>query len=106
MSVHNFSSPYLLFKLLMAKSLIIKLYALISLLTVSNCVSLAHTLLLGKAERIICTLNDCVRSLLLHVGMPDSYWVEALSTVTHLLNRRPCQTTGALTAIARCTTVL
>jgi transposase InsO family protein len=51
----------------------------------------------GKAERIIRTLNDCIRSPLLHAGMSGLYWVEALSTATHLLNRRSCQTTGALT---------
>jgi len=27
----------------------------------------------GKAEHIICTLNDCVRSLLIHAGMPIEY---------------------------------
>lgn len=51
----------------------------------------------GKAERIIRTLNDCVRSLLFHASMPGTFWVEAHSTATHLLNRRPCQHTGALT---------
>ena len=51
----------------------------------------------GKAERIIRTLNDCVRSLLLHAGLPPSYWVEALLTATHLINRRPCRTSGRST---------
>ena len=51
----------------------------------------------GKAERIIRTLNDCVRSLLIHAGLPDAYWVEALSTATHLLNRRPCRASGQTT---------
>ena len=36
----------------------------------------------GTAERIIRTLNDCVRSMLLHAGMPPSFWVEALATMT------------------------
>lgn len=45
----------------------------------------------GKAERVIHTLNDCVRSLLLHANMPLVFWVEALSTATYLLNLRPCQ---------------
>jgi histone deacetylase 1/2 len=40
----------------------------------------------GKAERIIRTLNDCIRSLLLHAGMPIEYWEEALSIATHLIN--------------------
>lgn len=51
----------------------------------------------GKAERILRTLNDCVRSLLIHAGMPFAYWVEALATATHLLNRRHCQTSGTVT---------
>ena len=55
----------------------------------------------GTAERIIRTLNDCVRSLLLHAGMPPSFWAEALSTATHLLNRRPCQATGPSTPFQR-----
>lgn len=51
----------------------------------------------GTTERIIRTLNDCVRSLLLHAGMPPSFWVEALATAMHLLNRRLCQATGSST---------
>ena len=51
----------------------------------------------GKAERIIRTLNDCVPSLLIHAGLPDAYWVEALSTATHLLNRRPCRASVQMT---------
>jgi histone deacetylase 1/2 len=43
----------------------------------------------GKAERILRTLNDCVRSLLLHASMPPKFWAEALNTATHLINRRP-----------------
>jgi histone deacetylase 1/2 len=27
--------------------------------------------------------------------MPGAYWVEALSTATHLINRRPCQASGS-----------
>jgi transposase InsO family protein len=43
----------------------------------------------GKAERMLRTLNNVVRTLLFHVAMPPSYWVEALSTVVFLINRRP-----------------
>jgi transposase InsO family protein len=31
----------------------------------------------GKAERIICTINDCLRTLLIHNGAPTSFWAEA-----------------------------
>ena len=51
----------------------------------------------GKAKRIIRTLNDCVHSLLLNVGMPRTFWVEALNTATHLINRRPYQSSGSIT---------
>lgn len=55
----------------------------------------------GKAERILRTLNDCVRCLLLHAGIPESFWVKALATATHLLNRRPCQASGTATPFER-----
>jgi hypothetical protein len=35
----------------------------------------------GKAERIIRSINNVVRSLLFQASMPPSYWVEALLTV-------------------------
>ena len=44
----------------------------------------------GKAERILRTLNDGVRTLLIHASMPYPWWAEALATSTYLLNRRPC----------------
>jgi len=49
----------------------------------------------GKAERILRTLNDCVRTLLIHSGAEYTFWAEALSTATHLINRRPCRATGS-----------
>ena len=45
----------------------------------------------GKAERLIRTTNDIVRSLLLQASLPPPFWVEALHTATHLLNLRPCR---------------
>jgi histone deacetylase 1/2 len=42
----------------------------------------------GKAERILRTLNNSVRTLL-HASMPPSYWAEALAAACYLLNRRP-----------------
>ena len=51
----------------------------------------------GKAERIIRTINDCVRSLLCHANMLVTFWVEALATATHLINRRPCQSSAPIT---------
>jgi len=43
----------------------------------------------GKAERILRTLNNIVRTLLIHAAMPSAYWAEALATAVLLLNRRP-----------------
>lgn len=46
----------------------------------------------GRAERIIRTTNNIVRSLLIQASLPPSYWVEALHTATYLLNRHPTKT--------------
>ncbi|WVZ74832.1 hypothetical protein U9M48_022958 [Paspalum notatum var. saurae] len=51
----------------------------------------------GKAERILRTLNDGVRVLLLHASLPPRFWVEALHTSTFLLNRRPCKPKSLVT---------
>jgi hypothetical protein len=41
----------------------------------------------GKAECIIRTINDIVRTLLFQASMPPPFWVESLHTATHFLNR-------------------
>jgi transposase InsO family protein len=46
----------------------------------------------GRAERVLRTLNDMVRTLLVDVALPLSFWPDALATATFLLNRRPCRT--------------
>jgi hypothetical protein len=51
----------------------------------------------GKAERIIRTTNNIIRSLLFQASMPTSYWVEALHTATYLLNRQPTKTLASAT---------
>ena len=43
----------------------------------------------GKAERMLRTTNNTIRTMLLHASMPPPYWAEALTTATFLLNRRP-----------------
>lgn len=45
-----------------------------------------------KAERILRTTNDTIRSLLFQAHLPPPYWVEALHTSTHLLNCHPTKT--------------
>jgi hypothetical protein len=51
----------------------------------------------GKAERILRTTNDCVRTLLIHSAAPLPFWAEALATATYLINRRPCRATADAT---------
>ena len=43
----------------------------------------------GKAERMIRTANDIVRTLLLQASLPGRFWAESLHTSTCLLNRIP-----------------
>ena len=43
----------------------------------------------GLAERMIQTIMDRVRSMLSHVKLSKSYWVEAMYTVVYLINRSP-----------------
>ncbi|WVZ92574.1 hypothetical protein U9M48_038625 [Paspalum notatum var. saurae] len=51
----------------------------------------------GKAESVLCTLNNIVRSLLFQGHLPPPYWVEALHAATYLLNRHPTKTLHFLT---------
>jgi histone deacetylase 1/2 len=46
----------------------------------------------GKAERIIRSTNNMIRSLLFQASIPPAYWAEALHTATHLLNILPTKT--------------
>jgi hypothetical protein len=48
----------------------------------------------GKAERVIRSTNNIIRSLLFQARMPPSYWVEALHTATVLFNILPTKTLG------------
>ena len=47
----------------------------------------------GKAERAIRSTN----TLLVQASMPYMFWVEAMHTATHLLNRRPSRAINNLT---------
>ncbi|KAJ9545524.1 hypothetical protein OSB04_025231 [Centaurea solstitialis] len=46
----------------------------------------------GKAERIIRTLNNMIRTSLLHASLPPSFWNYALHTSTYLINLLPSRT--------------
>jgi histone deacetylase 1/2 len=54
----------------------------------------------GKAERVLRTINDCVRTMMIHSAAPLAFWAEALATATYLINRRPCRATGTTTPYA------
>ena len=43
----------------------------------------------GKAERMIRTINNAIRTLLFQAQMSPSYWVEALHAAVHVLNILP-----------------
>ena len=43
----------------------------------------------GVAERINRTLNERTRSMRFHAGLSKTFWADAVSTVTYLINRGP-----------------
>jgi IS30 family transposase len=43
----------------------------------------------GKAERIIYSVNNVIRTLLIQASLPGRYWTEGLHTATYLLNCLP-----------------
>jgi hypothetical protein len=43
----------------------------------------------GKVERIIRSINNVIRTLLIQASLPGHYWAEGLHTVMYLLNRLP-----------------
>jgi hypothetical protein len=43
----------------------------------------------GKTERIIRSVNNVIRTLLIQTSLPGRYWAEGLHTTTYLLNRLP-----------------
>ena len=40
----------------------------------------------GVAERMNRTLNERARNMRLHVGLPKTFWADAVSTTTYLIN--------------------
>ena len=51
----------------------------------------------GKAEWMIRTTNDVVRTLLIQASLPPCFWAESLHTATYLLNRLPSTASPAPT---------
>jgi hypothetical protein len=43
----------------------------------------------GKVERIIRTINNVIRTLLIQASLPKRYWAEGLHTAVYLLNHLP-----------------
>lgn len=46
----------------------------------------------GKSERKICSINNIIRTLLLHALLPSSFWHHAVEMATYLLNILPSKT--------------
>ena len=40
----------------------------------------------GVVERMNRTLNECVRSMRLHVGLPKTFWADAVNTAAYPIN--------------------
>ena len=40
----------------------------------------------GVAERMNRTLNERARSMRLHAGLPKTFWADAISSATYLIN--------------------
>ena len=51
----------------------------------------------SKAERIIRSINNVIRSLLFQASLPPSFWVEAMQTATYLINILPTKTLSSST---------
>jgi hypothetical protein len=49
----------------------------------------------GKAKRIIRSINNVIRTLLIQASLPGRYWAEGLHTATYLLNRLSSKTIQA-----------
>ncbi|KAL6333534.1 hypothetical protein AAG906_028719 [Vitis piasezkii] len=43
----------------------------------------------GVVECMNRTLNECARSMRLHVGLPKTFWADVVSTTAYLINRGP-----------------
>jgi hypothetical protein len=50
-----------------------------------------------KAERMLRTINNTIRTLLIHALMPPNYWVKALASATFLINWLPSTKTPTST---------
>jgi hypothetical protein len=46
----------------------------------------------SKVERIIRSVNNVIRTLLIQASLPRCYWAEGLHTATYMLNRLPTTT--------------
>jgi IS30 family transposase len=49
----------------------------------------------GKAKRIIHTINNVIRMLLIQASLLGRYWTDGLHTAAYLLNRLPTKTISA-----------
>jgi hypothetical protein len=52
----------------------------------------------GKVDRIIRSVNNVIRTLLIQASLPERYWAKGLHTATYMLNRLPTMTIQAVCA--------
>lgn len=55
----------------------------------------------GRAERMLRTINNLIRTLLIQSNMPYHFWVEALHTAAHTLNLLPSSSINNLVPFTR-----
>jgi len=48
----------------------------------------------GKFERKVRSINNIIRTLLIHASLPSSFWHHALEMATYLMNILPSKTTN------------
>jgi hypothetical protein len=94
----NSSVPSLVFRLTMARSSTIMTYVLAAHGMVLRLTCPYTSQQNGRADHVLRTLNDSLRTMLLHVDALLSFWPDTLATVTYLLNHRPCRTHNDLTS--------
>jgi transposase InsO family protein len=56
----------------------------------------------GLSERCNRSVMDPARSMLMHVGMPNKFWAEAVSTAVYIKNRLPTRTSPNLRLLSIC----
>jgi len=91
MPIHSSVFPFAAYRLTTEPSLSIRLTSFLTSRGIHLRLSCPYTSPQnGKAERVLRTLNNVTRTLLIHASMGAPCRAKALATATYLLNRHPC----------------